>query len=52
MQSMDLMKLMERFHSEEKCREVLEELRWPDGVRCLRCDSDRISRITTRHLFQ
>ena len=49
---MDLTMLVERFHSEDRCRDYLEGLRWPDGVRCLRCDSDRISRITTRHLFQ
>jgi transposase-like protein len=30
---------------------VLEELRWPDGPRCLRCDSDKISRIHERNQF-
>lgn len=29
----------------------LEGLRWPDGVRCLRCDSPRISRIAKRGQF-
>ncbi len=51
MQSMDLMKLMERFHSEEKCREVLEELRWPDGVRCPRCEGDRHAHDTVRGTY-
>ncbi len=48
---MNLMQLIEDFGSEEKCREVLEELRWPDGVRCPRCQSDKISRIRGRGQF-
>ena len=47
----DLLGLMDRFHSEDKCRKYLEELRWPDGVRCPRCDSDEISRIYDRDQF-
>jgi transposase-like protein len=48
---MDLGKLVDRFRGEEKCREYLEGLRWPDGVQCLRCKSDKISRIARRHQF-
>ena len=51
MESMDLMKLMERFHSEEKCREVLEELRWPQGVRCPRCEGAKHSHDTVRGTY-
>jgi transposase-like protein len=47
----DLLAIMERFGDEEKCRAYLEQLRWPDGVRCVRCQSDKISRIYTRALF-
>jgi len=50
-QAMNMMTLMERYHSDEKCRQVLEELRWPDGPRCPRCDSDKISRIHERNQF-
>lgn len=50
-QSMDLPRLVEQFHSEEKCRAYLEELRWPVGVRCPRCGSERISRIRARGQF-
>ena len=46
---MSLVKLVERFGSDERCRDYLEELRWPEGVKCPRCDSDSISRITTRN---
>jgi transposase-like protein len=48
---MDLMKLVERFHDETACREYLEGLRWPDGVRCPRCESGSISRLQDRGLF-
>lgn len=50
-QEIDLVKLMERFSDEAKCRAYLEHLRWPDGVKCLRCQSEKISRIYTRGLF-
>lgn len=50
-QEKDMMKLIEQFASEEKCRTYLECLRWPDGVRCLRCQSDKISRIYDRGQF-
>jgi transposase-like protein len=48
---MDLIKLVERFRSEDECRAYLEELRWPDGVKCPRCHSDKISRIKKRPQF-
>lgn len=50
-QDLDLVALIEDFGSEDKCRTYLEELRWPSGVRCPRCDSDKISRIVKRHQF-
>jgi hypothetical protein len=42
---MNLMKLVERFRSEDECRAYLEELRWPDGIECPRCGGKVISRI-------
>src|SRR5205085_2143598 len=33
-----LMTLMDRFGTDDECRAVLEELRWPTGPRCPRCD--------------
>jgi len=47
----DLPKLIERFGNEDKCHAYLEELRWPDGVECPRCGSDKISRIKERRQF-
>jgi transposase-like protein len=51
MAEIDLPTLIERFGSEDKCHAYLEELRWPDGVKCPRCGSDKISRIAKRRQF-
>jgi transposase-like protein len=48
---MNLVKLVERFRSEDDCRAYLEELRWPDGVVCPRCGGKIISQIQKRHQF-
>lgn len=50
-QEIDLLTLMQRFGDEDKCRAYLEHLRFPDGVYCIRCKSDKISRIYTRAVF-
>ena len=42
---------MDRFHSDDRCREFLEGLRWPEGIHCPRCDSEKISRIKKRGQF-
>jgi transposase-like protein len=46
-----LPKLMDAFDTDAECRAILEELRWPNGVCCLRCGSTSISRIKTRKQF-
>lgn len=48
---MDLPTLIEQFGSEDRCRAYLEELRWPDGVVCPRCEGTTISRIVRRNQF-
>lgn len=50
-QEINLVNLVERFHSEERCRTYLEELRWPNGIACPRCGSTSISRIHKRDQF-
>lgn len=47
----DLPTLIERFRSEDDCRDALEDLRWPDGPRCPRCESDDVTRIKDRTTF-
>jgi len=46
--NMNLVQLIQDFTNDDECLQYLEELRWPDGVKCPRCSSDSISRITTR----
>ncbi|MEW6059059.1 MAG: IS1595 family transposase [Actinomycetota bacterium] len=47
-QTMNLVKLVERFGSEDRCRAYLEVLRWPEGIRCPNCGGQSVSRISTR----
>jgi transposase-like protein len=50
-QDMNLVKLIEEFGSEDACRERLAELRWPDGVKCPRCKTDKITPYTKREQY-
>src|SRR5438445_5180867 len=45
---MNLVKLIEEFGSEDACRERLAELRWPDGIKCPRCQSNKITPYAKR----
>ena len=47
----NLLTLIDDFNTDAKCRELLERLRWPDGVACLRCGSLNISDVTTRDQY-
>ena len=49
--AMNLMALMDKFHSEERCREYLEHLRWPNGIACPRCGGTIVSRSYKRDQF-
>ena len=40
------------FSTDEKCRELLERLRWPEGVKCPRCKDHRISRMKDYARFE
>ena len=51
-QAMNLVKLIERYGSEDKCHAYLESLRWPDGVQCVRCESPKISRLRERKQYE
>ena len=49
---MNIMKLIDRYDSDDKCRLTLEKLRWPTGVRCIRCQSDKVFRADKRRQFE
>ncbi len=48
---MNLMQLVDEFDSETACREVLAELRWPDGVKCPRCQAERHAYDSVRFVW-
>src|SRR5271166_6149440 len=49
--SVDLLSVVNHYGTDEHCRAYLTELRWPDGVKCPKCSSDKISRIAKRHQY-
>lgn len=48
----NLVDLIEKFNSEERCREYLEILRWPTGVCCVRCGDTSLLRLERRHMYE
>jgi transposase-like protein len=52
LQDMNLPDLIERFGSNDKCRDYMEDLRWPDGPECPRCESKKASRIESRKQWE
>ena len=48
---MNIMKLIERYHSDDSCRQALVELRWPNGIACPRCGSLDIRNSYTREQY-
>src|SRR5258708_238506 len=49
--AMTLLDIQRLFDTDERCREVLVKLRWPNGVDCPRCHSTRISWIKANKQF-
>ena len=45
---MNLLDIYKELNTEAKCLTFLEHMRWPEGVKCLSCQSPRISRITAK----
>src|SRR3954465_1909292 len=42
---MNLLDVSKAFHAEEQCLAYIEQMRWPDGVRCVTCGCDKVSVI-------
>lgn len=49
---MDLISVINRYGTDEQCRAYLTGLRWPDEVTCPKCQSQSISTISTRNVFE
>jgi transposase-like protein len=41
---MNLIDVAKQFATPEACNDFLEQMRWPDGVQCIHCDSRRVSK--------
>lgn len=51
MKPINLFDLMDDFDTEKECRVALAEIRWPQGVKCPRCDSERHSYDSERYVW-
>lgn len=45
---MNLIDVAKKFATEESCVKYLAEMRWPEGVRCLKCESPEVSFMATK----
>jgi transposase-like protein len=50
-EAIDLVELVERFGDDQKCRNYLERLRWPEAVHCPKCNGTKISSILKRDQY-
>lgn len=48
---MTLIDVINLFDTDEKCRELLVRLRWPNGVECVRCHGPVVELETEKQLF-
>jgi transposase-like protein len=49
---MTLLEVNSLFSTDDRCRELLERLRWPEGVMCPRCKDTRVSRLKEYARFE
>jgi transposase-like protein len=48
---MTLVDVIQMFDTDERCRELLVRLRWPNGVECTRCKMPAVELATAKQLF-
>jgi transposase-like protein len=48
---MNLIELTKRFPTDDRCRELLERLRWPNGPECPRCKETALARLNSKLLW-
>jgi transposase-like protein len=49
---MTLLDIQKNFSTDERCREILTKLRWPNGVECPRCKSTDVVWLKARQQFE
>jgi transposase-like protein len=42
---MNLVNVIQEFQNDDDCRAYLEKIRWPEGVRCVRCQGKKTNRM-------
>jgi predicted RNA-binding Zn-ribbon protein involved in translation (DUF1610 family) len=50
-ESINLIEFMNRFQTDEQCREMLFKLRWPEGFICPKCGNGHFFRLKSRRLY-
>lgn len=48
---MTIIDVQNLFSTDEKCRELLERLRWPNGPECPRCKTQKLARLSEKLLY-
>ncbi|MGH7230132.1 MAG: transposase, partial [Nitrospiraceae bacterium] len=46
-----LTQLTNRFSTEDACKSFLRDLRWPTGIRCPRCQSEKVYTLKSRPFY-
>ncbi len=49
---MALLEMLQKYSTDEKCREILTKLRWPEGVTCPRCKERQVCYLESRKQFE
>ncbi|WP_420462035.1 IS1595 family transposase [Candidatus Palauibacter sp.] len=52
MARLNLVSLIDRYNNDDKCRDLLERIRWPSGVCCLRCGDTDVWEIESRNQWE
>ncbi len=47
----NLMSLVDKYSTDEHCREALMHLRWPTGVKCPKCQSENVAPVSDRKVY-
>ena len=50
--AMNLLTLMDRYSNDTECRDLLERLRWPNGVACPRCGAADVWALKERPVYR
>lgn len=49
---MALLEMLQKYSTDDKCREILTKLRWPEGVTCPRCKERQVCYLESRKQFE